>query len=136
VKHSIGVQDRNPKLHIDVEADFNAWHDGRFNSFFNQLNRMKPFGPKNREPVFATRLCKAKHVRTVGEEHLKFKVYQEGENGTSAQFDVIAFGFGHLYTDLQAGAGFDLAYTMGINHWNGSVSFQLEAKDLRVSAET
>lgn len=128
VARGMGDLTRRPKLYIDVEADFEAWHDERFKGFFNQLNRLKPYGPKNREPVFASRSCSAADVRVVGTEHLKFQVYQEGSK--AGRFPVIAFGCGDLYDRLAAGARFDMAYTVGSNHWNGVTSFQLEAKDI------
>lgn len=129
VARGMGDLTRRPKLYIDVEADFEEWHDERFKEFFNQLNRLKPYGPKNREPVFATRECSAMDVRIVGTEHLKFKAYQQGSK--AGCFPVIAFGCADLYDRLVSGARFDMAYTVGSNHWNGVTSFQLEAKDIR-----
>ncbi|MCA1751755.1 MAG: single-stranded-DNA-specific exonuclease RecJ [Cryomorphaceae bacterium] len=128
VARGMGDLTRRPKLYIDVEADFEDWHDEHFKGFFNQLNRLKPYGPKNREPVFATRRCSAADVRVVGTEHLKFKVYQEGSK--AGRFPVIAFRCADLYDRLVSGARFDMAYTVGSNHWNGVTSFQLEAKDI------
>lgn len=121
---------KQPSLSIDIETDFDAWHNARFHTFLNQLNRLKPFGPKNAEPLFATRNCLASDVRVVGSDHLKFKVYQEGD--FAQRFEVIAFGFGHLYERMAAGEHFDLAYHMGSNTWNGQSTFQLEAKDIKM----
>lgn len=129
VSESIGMNDGLQKLHIDKVTDFAEWHDGRFHSFFNQLCRLKPFGPKNREPIFATYGCQASNLRVVGKDHLKFQVSQK--NKDSGYYDVIAFGFGHLYPYLSQGGIFDMAYAMGSNTWNGKSSFQLEAKDIR-----
>lgn len=128
VARNMGDLTRRPKLNIDVEADFSNWHNGGFKRFFNQLNRLKPYGPKNREPVFASRRCLAADVRVVGTDHLKFEVYQKGSE--AGRFPVIAFGCANIYDRLTAGAYFDLAYTVGSNYWNGITSFQLEAKDI------
>ncbi len=120
---------RKPYLNVDIACQFSDWYNGQFNGFFNQLNRMRPFGPANLEPQFMTQGAKAVDVRTVGAEHLKFKALQEG---LDQGFDVIAFGMGHLCEQLKAGSAFDMVYTIGSNDWNGKRSFQLEAKDIRL----
>lgn len=118
-----------PAIDIDAEADFSEWYDGRFKQFFNQLNRLKPYGPKNREPLFLTRECRAEDVRIVGTDHLRFKARSDGAG--RASFPVIAFRYGHLFDTLSSGAAFSMVYTIGTNEWNGRISLQLEAKDIR-----
>lgn len=118
-----------PAIDIDAEADFSEWYGDRFKQFFNQLNRLKPYGPKNREPLFLTRECRAEDVRIVGTDHLRFKA--RSERAGQAAFPVIAFGYGYLFDALRSGAAFSMAYTIGTNEWNGQTSLQLEAKDLR-----
>lgn len=131
VSQATHQEQATPSLRIDAETDFTEWYDERFHQFFNQLNRLQPYGPKNMEPVFCTRGCEAADVRVVGTDHLKFKVYQPAHPGLL--FPVISFGTARYYEALRTGAPFDLAYTVGSNHWNGRTSFQLEAKDITLA---
>jgi single-stranded-DNA-specific exonuclease len=117
-----------PSINIDLELDFADWYNDKFKSFWAQFNRLRPFGPANLPPVFATRNCKAKFPQVVGDSHLKFQVFQEGDSRRT--IPVIAFGQSEHYESLLAGRSFDLAYSISSNKWNGKTSLQLDAKDL------
>src|SRR5690554_631714 len=120
----------SPKLKIDAVTDFPEWYNDTFDRFYAQLNRCRPFGPTNSQPVFATFSCQAKQVRTVGKDHLKFEVYQEGSPDIGIA--VIAFNMAGHYDALASGETFGLAYNIGENTWRGSSSLQLTAKDIVV----
>ena len=120
----------NPKLYIDAVADFSDWNNDAFTRFYAQLNRCRPFGPTNSQPVFASFSCRARYVRTVGKDHLKFEVYQEANSKVGIQ--VIAFNMVDHYDDLASGQSFGLAYNIEENTWRGNSSLQLNAKDIVV----
>lgn len=120
----------NPKLYIDAVVDLSDWHNDMFDRFYGQLNRCRPFGPANAQPLFATFSCRARSVRTVGKDHLKFEVYQDSNSKVGVQ--VIAFNMVDHYDDLASGKVFKLAYNIEENTWRGKSSLQLNAKDILI----
>lgn len=119
------------ELHIDVEVPFDTWNNNLFDRFYAQLNRCRPFGPENLQPVFATHHCLAKNVKVVGENHLKFDVYQNYNPGLV--IPVIAFGMGNYFANLINNKEFSLAYTIEMNEWMGNKSKQLSAKAIELA---
>ena len=122
---------REPELNIDLEVDFSDWYNDKFQLFFGQLNRCRPFGPSNMPPIFTTTDCKASFPKVVGKDHLKFDVFQEHD--PQRKLPVIAFRMAHLFDDLASGKPFKLAYSIEEQVWRGKSSIQLEAKGLQIS---
>lgn len=118
---------------IDIDAQV-ALHDID-DRFWAVLKQFGPFGPENMKPVFqADGLRVVGRPRTVGSgAHLKFKVAQNG----SAAHDVIGFRLGkHLPTveaSQREGRPLDLLFSVEENEWQGRVSLQLVARDLRLA---
>jgi single-stranded-DNA-specific exonuclease len=89
-----------------------------------ELERMKPFGMGNPEPVFLLRGVEVRDVRILKGGHLKLKV-----TGGGRSFDAIGFG---LADKGVTGGRVDLLFSPGINEWNGKRSLQLTLKDVRI----
>ena len=90
---------------------------------------LSPFGEGNREPVFVTENLLVKEMWMLGNgHHLKLMV-QDAASGQP----VAAIGFGMDIFDGLVGPGdrVDLAYSLGINHWEGRESLQLKILDIR-----
>jgi len=51
------------------------------------------------------------------------------QGGTQRQ--CIGFGFGEWADQLELGGKIDLAYTAGVNEWNGNREIQLMIKDIK-----
>ncbi|MBU5612379.1 single-stranded-DNA-specific exonuclease RecJ [Geomonas azotofigens] len=88
-----------------------------------QLERMKPFGMGNPEPLFVLKGAEVLESRVLKGGHLKLRVGQGGKS-----FDAI--GFGLAEAGLPQGR-VDLLFAPAINVWNGRSSLQLTVKDLR-----
>ncbi|HBA86413.1 MAG TPA: single-stranded-DNA-specific exonuclease RecJ [Geobacter sp.] len=88
-----------------------------------QLERMKPFGMGNPEPVFLLSGAKVDDCRVLKGGHLKLKLSCGGRS-----FDAI--GFGLAEKGVPAG-GVDVLFSPSVNTWNGRSSLQLTVKDLR-----
>jgi len=88
-----------------------------------ELERMKPFGMGNPEPVFLLSGARVDDSRVLKGGHLKLKLSCGGRS-----FDAI--GFGLAEKGVPAGR-VDLLFSPGINVWNGKSSLQLIVKDLR-----
>jgi single-stranded-DNA-specific exonuclease len=92
-----------------------------------ELERMKPFGMGNPEPVFLLKGAVISGSRPLKGGHLKLTLSCDGRN-----FDAIGFGL----AEKDVGAGrVDLLFSPGINIWNGKKSLQLTVKDLRSEGE-
>jgi len=90
-----------------------------------ELDRMKPFGMGNPEPLFLLRGAQVLESRVLKGGHLKLKLRCGG-----LSFEAI--GFGLAEKGAPAGARVDLLFSPGINVWNGRSSLQLTVKDLRL----
>lgn len=96
--------------------------------FFNIINKMGPFGPKNMQPVFVAENVHATNAKVLKGEHLKFTVNQEG---TDAAIEAIGFGFGEYVDLIDSGMRFHLAFTIEENDFRGIKSLQLFVKDIK-----
>jgi len=112
-------KDLQPSLDIDCQIDLSDinW------TLFNQLEKFKPFGMANPQPVFATKQAKLTDFRPVGKDkkHLKLKI---------EDIDAIAFNWGHLADQLIPGQPLDIAYTLDKNEWNNQKTLQLKIKNI------
>ncbi len=114
----------SPKLRIEGEIRL-----GEINArLYKFLRLLAPFGPQNMRPVFLSQ--KLQVVGTpmvVGNNHLKFKVRQDG-----IVLDAIGFNLGNLIYRIEPGANnLDMAYVIEENSYLGRTMLQLRVKDLR-----
>ena len=108
-----------PTLAYDLELEAPAIDQG----LVKELERLKPFGMGNPEPLFVLKGAVVEESRALRGGHLKLKVGQGGRS-----FDAIAFGLAEK--GIPAGR-VDLLFSPAINVWNGRTSLQLTVKDLR-----
>jgi len=114
-----------PRLKIDQEIAIEDLQD----KFYNVLRQMGPFGPGNPSPVFASYNLKAySQAQVLKSEHLKFKV----KSAKGRYFDGVAFGLARYADEINAGATFDLAYTLELNEFRGERSLQMMVKDIKI----
>lgn len=113
-----------PKLRIEGELKFNEINP----RLLQILKLMAPFGPQNMRPVFLSQ--KLQVVGTpavVGNNHLKFKVRQNG-----IVLDAIGFNLGDLLYRIDPGvSNLDMTYVIEENTYCGRSTLQLRVKDLR-----
>ncbi|MEO9511157.1 MAG: single-stranded-DNA-specific exonuclease RecJ [Flavobacteriaceae bacterium] len=94
------------------------------------LKQFAPFGPGNLNPVFmAENVQDTGYAKGVGEEkkHLKLSAFQNG----STPIGAIGFNIGEKLTVIRNKNSFDAAFSLDENEWNGSISLQLNLKDIR-----
>lgn len=119
-----------PELPLDAEAPLAALTIG----LLGDLDRLEPYGSKNRRPLFlAGGLQVEGEPRKVGqgERHLSFRVRQ----GT-VTMKAIAWNMADRLPDLlSAGGACCLALTPKRNEWNGRVSVDLEVADFQPGRE-
>ncbi|MBT3231811.1 MAG: single-stranded-DNA-specific exonuclease RecJ [Calditrichaeota bacterium] len=111
------------KVNIDDEIEL----DMITYELLRMLNMLAPFGPHNRHPQFVSyNLSVVGTPRIVGNNHLKFKVSQNG-----AVIEAIAFNRGEDIKRLQTNRIVDLIYTIEENTWMDRSNLQLKIVDLR-----
>jgi len=115
-----------PELLIDTELPLFSIHS----RFFNILKQFAPFGPGNLAPLFVTKgVVNAGGTRIVGKNHLKLNVVHPEVHG--GPFSGIAFQQGDHMLRIEKGIPFDLCYHIEENEWNGTVTLQLNVKDIK-----
>lgn len=129
---SLEHTDLAPQLSIDVEVNLDEvnW------KLYDLLQKFEPFGVANPEPLYAARGLTVVGVDPVGNDgkHLRLMV----KHHSALIKKTICFGFGNTEKhpfdwkkNLHPGDKIDLAFTVGVNEWNGNRELQLEVKDIK-----
>lgn len=115
-----------PEIEVDCLLPLNAINS----RFFNVLKQFAPFGPGNMAPLFRTDgIVDAGGSRVVGKNHLKLSVVHPEISG--GPFSAIAFQQGEQIDKIEKGIPFNMCYHIEENDWNGTVSLQLNSKDIK-----
>jgi single-stranded-DNA-specific exonuclease len=115
-----------PEIEVDCLLPLNAINS----RFFNVLKQFAPFGPGNMAPLFRTDgIIDAGGSRVVGKNHLKLLVVHPEISG--GPFSAIAFQQGEQIDKIEKGIPFNMCYHIEENEWNGTVSLQLNSKDIK-----
>lgn len=116
-----------PVQHVDLHLDLSEVNS----RFYRILKQFSPFGPGNMKPVFYTEeVLTTDRMRIVGNNHLKFQVFQPDAPGQI--MEAIGFGLGEYYSHLVEGTPFRICYNIEENVWNGRVDLQLNVKDIQL----
>ena len=125
VSERISDEQLIPLIEIDSEIDLKDINT----RFYNILEQMAPFGPKNMQPVFVThQLHVSKRPRILKDQHLKFFVKQNDED---EEMEAIGFGQAKYYDLIASGMRFSMAYYIEENNYLGNKTLQLRVKDIR-----
>ncbi|WP_340152475.1 single-stranded-DNA-specific exonuclease RecJ [uncultured Marivirga sp.] len=126
VQSSITDDQLIPKINIDSYINI----DQITEKFYSILSQMDPYGPGNMQPVFATRELELLGEPVIlKEKHLKLQV--KNKDGRQ-KITAIGFGMAAYKSLILDSNGFELAYTIQENHFNGTKSLQLYLKDIRI----
>lgn len=116
-----------PEIAVDLEMNFSDLDE----KFMRILKQFEPFGPENMTPVFLSKnIIDSGYAKTLGNdaEHLKAFVKQNN----SLNFNAIGFGLGNKIGVVKNRNPFEAVYVLEENEWNGTVSLQLQLRDVRV----
>ncbi len=96
-----------------------------------QLNKLKPFGIGNREPVFTSEGVGVAGVNLVGREncHLSLRLYFQNN-----YYKAIWFNCPENFRTLKAGDNIDIAYKIKESEYNGNKKIDLLIEDIKLSA--
>ncbi len=123
--------DLTPQIHIDAAVDLDEvnW------KLYDLLQKFEPFGQANEEPLYVATGLTLMGVEPVGADgkHLRLMV----KHNSHIVRKTIAFGFGDSNrhpadwkVNLKPGDKIDLAFTVGVNEWNGNRELQLVVEDI------
>lgn len=130
VKQTIAPELLIPELSVDAEIELSDINE----KLIRILNQFEPFGPGNMTPVFVTKnVFDTGYAKTIGQnnEHLKAFVKQENSNLEVSGFNAIGFKIGNKYDLVKNKQKFDACYSIEENEWNGTVSLQLQLRDIK-----
>jgi single-stranded-DNA-specific exonuclease len=117
-----------PEIAVDLEMNFSDLDE----KFMRILKQFEPFGPENMTPVFLSKnIIDSGYAKTLGNdaEHLKAFVKQNN----SPNFNAIGFGLGAKIDVVKNRNPFEAVYVLEENEWNGTISLQLQLRDVRVN---
>jgi single-stranded-DNA-specific exonuclease len=117
-----------PEIAVDLEMNFSDFDE----KFMRILKQFEPFGPENMTPIFMSKnIIDSGYAKTLGNdaEHLKAFVKQNN----SPNFNAIGFGLGAKIDVVKNRNPFEAVYVLEENEWNGTVSLQLQLRDVRVN---
>ena len=121
-KEKLSTEDIRPQISIaeelqlqEIDTEFMSW-----------LKKFAPFGPKNMNPIFASKkVMVVGYPYIVGTNHLKIKTKQNGNT-----LGLIGFNMGEVAHFLKKGTYIDIAYSLEENEWNNNVEIQGKLKDI------
>ncbi len=122
VREAMTEEVTNRPLSIDCELSLNEID----NKLIEELEKLRPYGMGNREPLFMANQVRIESIRTVGNNHLKFRA----ANG-SAKWEAISFNWKEKLPS--EGTEADIAFTPQWNEYQGTKTIQLKVKDLTFS---
>ncbi len=120
----IKEKDLVPKISIESGITLSdiAWN------FYEELEKFKPFGADNPEPVFLLRDIEIIEARGVGKGNKHLKLHFKHEEKT---IKAIGFSLGDLLKDIKINKKVDLICSIEVNYWNGAKDLELKIYDLK-----
>lgn len=119
------VDDLNPTLDITCEIPLSIID----NKLINNIDKLRPYGNGNLEPLFATKNTKVDEVKVVGKN--KNVIQMRFSIGNSSVKAVGFKGIKDKYEELGSPNKLDIVYTVGLNEWpQGVFTPQLIIRDI------
>lgn len=120
VLENVSEVDRLPRLHLDVEIDFELLSL----EFLKSYELLQPFGSSNPEPMFMSReVYLTEPPRELKNHHLKLSMKQK-----DCWREAMFFGAGERELPPQP---WDIAFTINRNDFRGRTSLQIVIQDVR-----
>ncbi len=99
---------------------------------FNTIQKLRPFGTGNPEPVFMTSRLTVANLMFFGKENNHLKLFLTDSQGKK----ITAIYFGAIEKEnirtLEIGSEISVAYNLTLNEWNGFKNIELKVKDISV----
>lgn len=129
ISNHLTDEDFIPEINIDAILNENQVNE----VMIDWLNKMRPFGSGNSEPIFLMKcLKKCQEFSYIGKDKKHIKGFLE-KNGKV--FQVIGYNMPEYEMILKKGEYFDIVFTPEYNTWLGEKTIQLKLKDIKQSDE-
>jgi len=125
-KELAGV-DSEPELLID--AQLSAAEIGF--DLVESIEKMKPFGQGNHQPMFIAKNFVVQEIRIVGNGNKHAKLFLKPGDAVPKIFEAIAFNSVEKLKDITIGDKIDEVFALERDDWNGNSKIQLVVEDLR-----
>jgi single-stranded-DNA-specific exonuclease len=97
------------------------------------LEKLKPFGEGNREPVFLIKNLVVREKRSIGNGNKHVKFFLSPADGSPKIFEAISFGGAEKFAAFKEGDSVEMVCNVQKDEWNGNKKIQLMLIDLKVS---
>lgn len=115
-----------PEISVDAEINLSDINE----KMMRILKQFEPFGPENMTPIFlSTHLNDTGYPKTLGNNNEHLKLFVKQSNSTA--YNAIGFGLGKKITVANNRKPFDAVFSIEENEWNGTVSLQLQLRDIK-----
>jgi single-stranded-DNA-specific exonuclease len=131
IEQELAGRDLQKEIEIDVEASAEAIDF----DFVESIEKMKPFGEGNREPVLLMKNMLVHDLRTVGNGNKHTKLSLRPQDGIPKIFEAILFNSNPWNEHLQVGNEIDIVFNIQKDEWNGNNKIQLIVQDLKTSTK-
>lgn len=127
VKKAEGIDEALFKktLSIDMELPFHFIKQ----ELFNKIEKLKPFGMDNPQPVFLSKGVTVSAVKKVGKDGAHAQLFLEKEGKA-----VKGILFRNNGDEITPGKKADIVFTLDQNEWNGNKRIELKIKDVVLSS--
>ena len=126
---SATIQESHLQPEIPIDAEIEA-EDVTF-EFYEQLEKLAPFGPQNMNPIFVIRGLYDSGSMKIGKDYSHMRFCLENENGRILSF--IGFGMAEKWDTISSNKTFDVCFTISVDEYRGEKRLNLEAKDISVA---
>lgn len=120
--------DLSEEIKIDLEI---SAKDINF-QLAEELEKLKPFGEGNREPIFLVRGLEVKEKKVVGNGNKHIKLFLVDDDLPKI-FEAISFNGYEKYSGIKEGDKVDIVCNVQKDEWNGNKKVQLVLIDLKVA---
>lgn len=107
------------------EIDFNL---------VESLEKLRPFGEGNTEPIFEIKNLIVQEKKTVGSGEKHIKLYLAPSDGCPKIFEAISFNGYEKFSFVKTGDKIDMLCNIQKDEWNGNKKIQLTLLDARISS--
>ena len=118
-------------LSKEIEIDGEALAENINYDLVEDLEKLKPFGEGNREPVFLIKNLNIKEKKIVGNGNKHIKLFLT-TNGSSNIFESICFNGYEKFIDINEGSNVDILCNIQKDEWNGNKKIQLSLVDMKI----
>ena len=119
-------------LSEEIKVDSEALAENINFDLVEELEKLKPFGEGNREPIFLIKNLIVKEKRVVGNGNKHIKLFLAA-NGLPKIFEAICFNSYEKFVDITEGNNVDILCNIQKDEWNGNKKIQLTLIDLRIA---